>query len=166
MARALLRPAVEAHLLTAERERVVDQLPRHWVTRLPGVGAVVAGMVLLLTMPLVRQWWPACLAAGVLAGLAGFWLILRQELERFVVTNLRLLHLRGVVNQRVSAAELGRLPDVTVSRPLLGRLLGYGHLVLETDEGDAEFARVAFVPGVERHNLTLQTVLRRARGSG
>ena len=157
--------ALAAHLLTAEGERVVDHLPRHWVTRLPGVAAVVVGMVALLTMPLVRQWWPVCLAAGLAAGAAGFWLIHIQERDRFVVTNLRLLHLRGVVNQRVAGVPLGRLPDPAVTRPLLGRLLGYGHLVFDAHAaaGAAEFARVAFVPAVERHNLTLQTVLRRAR---
>ena len=145
MARALLRPAVEAHLLTAERERVVDQLPRHWVTRLPGVGAVVAGMVLLLTMPLVRQWWPACLAAGLLAGLAGFWLILRQELERFVVTNLRVFRVNGVIDQNFASMPLSRVLDIAMQRPFWGQIFGYAEFVFESAAQDQGLREIHFV---------------------
>jgi Bacterial PH domain len=158
----LLRPEVERHLLTAEKEFIVQQIHRHWVTRLPGVGLVLLGVVLLGSMPFIRAGWALGLMAGVVAGCVGFWRIHSENMDRFVVTNVRVFRVHGVLNQQMASVPLVRLLDITMTRTFWGQLLNYGHFVFETAAQDQGLKRIAFVPDIEKCDLMLQTVIQRA----
>lgn len=158
----LLHPDVERHLLKTEREFIIYQVERHWITRVPWVLLALAGMVVLISMPKWgRAWWLA-LALGVLAGLVAFWKIHVENMDRFVVTNLRVFRVNGVLNQKMASVPLARLLDITMARPFAGLLLDYGHFVFETAAQDQGLKKIAYVPHIIERDQTIQTVIQRA----
>lgn len=158
----LLHPEVERHLLTSEREFIVYQVQRHWITRVPGVLLVCLGMTLLLGMPFAGSGWWLGLLLGLAAGVVGFWKIHVENMDRFVVTNVRVFRVNGVLNQKMASVPLARLLDITMSRPALGQLLNYGHFVFETAAQDQGLKRIGYVGDIENRDLILQTVIQRA----
>jgi len=77
--------------------------------------------------------WPASLAGAALlvvaAGIAiaAVW---RWDRTHVVVTTQKLFVVHGVVRKRAAAVHLSRLGAVEVDQSLLGRLLGYGTVVV------------------------------------
>lgn len=51
--------------------------------------------------------------------------------ERIVITNKRVIKTEGILTRKVSTLPLGKVTDTAYRRTLLGRLLGYGDLVLD-----------------------------------
>ena len=52
--------------------------------------------------------------------------------HRVLVTNQRIIEISGVITRRVASMPLTKVTDMTYQRSILGRLLGYGDLVLES----------------------------------
>jgi Protein kinase domain/Bacterial PH domain len=69
-------------------------------------------------------------AGAALLGLTLGWRVLQWRARRFVVTTHRLIHLSGVLTARISSAPLVNVADLGYRRSLLGRLLGYGYVVV------------------------------------
>jgi uncharacterized membrane protein YdbT with pleckstrin-like domain len=86
--------------------------------------------------------WPASLAGAALlavaAGLATL-AVWRWDRTHVVVTAEKVFVVHGVVRRRAAAVRLARVGTVEVEQSLLGRLLGYGTVVL----GELEIACVA-----------------------
>jgi uncharacterized membrane protein YdbT with pleckstrin-like domain len=82
----------------------------------------------------------AVLAAMIL--LARAW---RASQDEFVVTDRRVLRAVGVVSREHEQAPIEKIQDITVSQGLLGRLLGYGDVSLETasERGTLLFPAIA-----------------------
>jgi hypothetical protein len=126
---------VRARMLRDEdvMEVVVDEVHHHWVVNLP-VALEVLAALLLVWVALVTSdrsaWLPLLLAAGVL--LHAVWKALGHFMDVFVITDLRVLRLTGVLSNNHASTPLTRILDITVERPFLGRLLGYGHFTFES----------------------------------
>jgi len=77
--------------------------------------------------------WPApvlgavLLAAAAAVALAAVW---RWDRTRLVVTTERLVLAEGILRRRESTVLLRGLHVIGLERPLLGRLLGYGTVVV------------------------------------
>jgi membrane protein YdbS with pleckstrin-like domain len=56
--------------------------------------------------------------------------------DRIVITNKRVIKVEGIVNRRISTIPLGKVTDTSYRRTWLGRILGYGELVLDTPGQD------------------------------
>ena len=56
----------------------------------------------------------------------------RAAADEFVITNRRVIRKVGLVSREIQQAPLDRIQDVTVDQGVFGRLLGYGHVMLET----------------------------------
>ena len=104
-------------------------------------GALVAGGV--------RVGWPLAvpgallLAAGALLALVAVW---RWDRTQVVLTTEKLFVVSGIVGRRAAAVRLARAGPVEVDQGLLGRLLGYGTVVV----GDLEIPHVADPRGLCR----------------
>src|SRR5688572_14703055 len=94
-----------------------------YATSLPAAGLLGTGMLLVVALVL-----------GVL--LLGRWVWWRNKV--YVVTNLRVLKLEGLVSKSHRDASLDKINDLVMSQSVLGRLLNYGDVqILTANESSA-----------------------------
>ncbi len=158
----LLRPEVKQHLLTADKEFIIDEVHRHWVTKVPGVALVLLGVAGACGMPFVGSGWGVLLLVALALAGAGFWKIHEQNMDVFVVTNMRVFRVHGVFNQKMATVPIARILDITVEKPFVGLMLNFGHFVFESAAQDQGLKRIEYVPNIARRDLLIQTVIQRA----
>ncbi|HET6296350.1 MAG TPA: PH domain-containing protein [Kribbella sp.] len=155
-------PKVRRHLISDEGEVVIDEVRHHWV-----VFAVPMLEVFLATALLVAMLWMSLTGAGVLLVIVlvllshAFWRFLTEHRDRFVVTNMRVMRIRGVFSQTVATTPIARILDITLQKPIVGRFLGYGHFVFESAAQDQGFREIRFVSRPDDRDLTIQRVIQR-----
>lgn len=160
---ALTDPQIGRHLLREEGEVVVDEVRHHWVVYLrPALQGVVA-LVLLAVVPFTPidlAWVPLVVAVGLVAH-AG-WRALSEHVDRFVITNMRVFRVHGVFSQQLSTMPLTRILDITVAKPLHGRLLGFGHFVFESAAQEQGLRDIRYVGRADERDLAIQRVVQRS----
>ncbi|MEH3033412.1 MAG: PH domain-containing protein [Aeromicrobium erythreum] len=72
------------------------------------------------------------LVAGLVLGGHAVYVVARESRDVFVITDMRVFRASGVFSVRIATMPITRILDITVEKPLLGRLLGYGHFVFES----------------------------------
>ncbi len=136
--------------LLAQNERIVFTTRRHWVSLLPVIlidmGIAIVIIALSVGGALIAPPLP-------LLGLVLFLLPLGHFLARFVtwrneqyiVTNRRVMEVRGVYKKHVSDSSLEKVNDVVMEQSVLGRLLDYGdvRIITGADIGVNVFRRIA-----------------------
>ena len=140
---------IERYLLPSERRVVAVR--RHWTRVAEPAATVLAGAVVLFwldaTLPTRLPGARDLLLAGWVALLARLtWRVLQWRHDWFVVTDRRLLLRRGVLTRRVAMMPLIKVTDMSYSRPLLGRVLGYGEIVIESAGRDQALRRIRHLP--------------------
>ena len=161
--RFLLDPQIGRHLLRDEGEVIVDEVRHHWAAysraMVEATGAV--GLLALSGVtPVDIAWLPILLAFG-LAGHAG-WLALSAHRDRFVITNMRVFRVHGVFSQSLATMPLSRILDITVVKPLHGRLIGFGHFVFESAAQDQGLRDIRYVARPDERDLSIQRVVQRS----
>jgi hypothetical protein len=156
-------PKIGTHLLREEGEVIVDEVPHHWVVYIvPMLECLVATglFYVFLLSPVDIAWLPLLLAFGVLAHAA--WKSLVEHMDRFVITNMRVFRVRGVLSQKLATMPLGRILDITVEKPFSGRILNYGHFVFESAAQEQGLREIRFVGRPYQRDLVIQRVVQRA----
>lgn len=156
-------PEIGKHLLREEGEVIVDEVMHHWVLFLkPALLAVLAlalvGAALLVDM---RVAWVLLIGGGGMLAWAAY-LALAVHMDRFVVTNMRVFRVKGVFSQSLATMPLTRILDITVNKPFVGRLMGYGHFVFESAAQAQGLREIHHVGRVDERDLTIQRVVQRA----
>lgn len=156
-------PKIGRHLLRDEGEVVVDEVRHHRVVYvLPGLEGVLAFALFVVglfsTVDLAWLPWLVGLAVAAHAG----WKALGHHMDRFVITNMRVFRVQGVLAQRMATMPLGRILDITVAKPLLGRLLGYGHFVFESAAQEQGLREIRYIGRPDERDLAIQRVVQRA----
>ena len=99
----------------------------------------------------------------VLVGLAlclhAAWVTVRERRECFVVTNMRVLRLHGVLSTHRATMPLSRILDINVDKPIHGRLLGFGHLTFESAAQDQGLREIRYVGRPDERDLKIQRVV-------
>ena len=90
-----------------------------------------------------------------------FWQFLTHHRDRFVVTNMRVMRIRGVFSQSIATTPIARVLDITLKKPSIGRILGYGHFVFESAAQDQGFREIRWVSRPDDRDLTIQRVIQR-----
>ena len=90
-----------------------------------------------------------------------FWRFLTEHRDRFVVTNMRVMRIRGVFSQRVATTPIARILDITLDKPWIGRMMGYGHFIFESAAQDQGFREIKYVSRPDERDLTIQRVIQR-----
>jgi uncharacterized membrane protein YdbT with pleckstrin-like domain len=156
-------PKIRRHLLRSEGEVIVDEVLKHWVVYVvPSLEAVLAlGLVVLgLFAPVDIAWLPWVVA--IIVGVHAWWRALTQYMDRFVITNMRVFRVRGVLAQKMATMPLGRILDITVEKPLTGRICGYGHFIFESAAQEQGLRDIRFVGRPTERDLAIQRVVARA----
>lgn len=105
------------------------------------------------------------LAVLAFVGASG-WLVYRVfewRLNEFVITNKRVIKVEGILARRVSTIPLGKITDTSYRRTILGRMLGYGDLVLDLPGQDK------FLPLLDKLSHpddVYKTIMQIAHGGG
>ncbi len=161
--RTLTEPDIGRHLLREEGEVIVDVVRKHWVVYLLPAAIALLGMLSLWTFlfsHLDLAWFPLALGLGLLGW--GGWKALAQSLDCFVITNMRVFRVKGVLARSLATMPLGRILDITVVKPLHGRLLGFGHFTFESAAQDQGLRDIRYVGRPDQRDLAIQRVVQRS----
>jgi hypothetical protein len=156
-------PRIGKHLLREEGEVIVDEVPHHWIVyTIPVLEALVGVgfLYLVLVASVGIAWLPLLIAGGFFAHAT--WKALVEHMDRFVITNMRVFRVRGVLSQRLATMPLGRILDITVEKPLSGRIFDYGHFVFESAAQEQGLREIRFVARPYQRDLTIQRVVQRS----
>ena len=173
--RTLRSPNIGRHLLRDEDEVIVDEVAHHWVAywfSLIEVGLAVVLFVVVAFGPATVSVFPLVLGAALL--LHAGWRFLVVSRDRFVITNIRVFRLQGVLSARKAIMPLSRILDITVVKPFVGRVLGYGHFTFESAAQEQGLRDIRCVPHPDERDRVIQQLVttsglrsgRRSAGSG
>jgi uncharacterized membrane protein YdbT with pleckstrin-like domain len=142
---------------------IVDEVRKHWVVYVVPTLGGVAGLLcvaLFVVAPVDIAWLPLVVAL-VLFAWSG-WRALAENMDRFVITNMRVFRVKGVLARSLATMPLGRILDITVVKPMTGRVLGYGHFTFESAAQDQGLRDIRFVGDPDRRDLAIQRVVQRS----
>jgi len=161
--RTLTDPDIGRHLLRDEGEVIVEIVRKHWVvyvmpTIIGYLGLVSLGVFLFSDLDLA--WFPLILGFGLL--LWAGWKALAANLDCFVITNMRVFRVKGVLARSLATMPLGRILDITVVKPLIGRVLGFGHFTFESAAQAQGLREIRYVGNPDARDLEIQRVVQRS----
>ncbi|WP_107705544.1 PH domain-containing protein [Nocardioides allogilvus] len=161
--RGIFDPNIRRHLLREEGEVIVDEVRHHGIVYLQPIAEAVVALALVVSVPFVDldlAWLPFALALAILAHAT--WRALSEHMDRFVITNMRVFRVHGVLSQQLATMPLSRILDITVKKPLHGRLLGFGHFVFESAAQEQGLRDIRFVGRPDDRDLAIQRVVQRS----
>ena len=138
-----------------ESERRVIRVRRHWaslVWELFEAVGLLAGLVMVSYLLPAGSWLPVNVLwyAGLIVLLRFTYQVLDWYVERIVVTDKRFLITTGVFDINVAMMPITKVTDLTFRRTLLGRMLGYGTLIVESAGQIQALSRIEYVPNPDR----------------
>nr|WP_275902071.1 PH domain-containing protein [Brevibacterium zhoupengii] len=83
-------------------------------------------------------------------------------MDRFVITNMRVFRIHGIFTQHKATMPMARILDISVHKPLMGRIFRYGHFVFESAAQDQGLRDIRYVGRPDERDLTIQTVIQRS----
>ena len=94
--------------------------------------------------------------------------MLGMRMDRFVVTNMRVFRVHGILSQHVATMPISRILDISVHTPIIGRIFNYGHFVFESAAQEQGLREIRYVGSPTQRGLTIQRVIQRSglRGGG
>lgn len=160
----LTEQEIDSHLLHDEGEEIVDLVRKHWIVYTwPLVLLVFAAalcVVAVAVVPIGAGWFFLLLAAAA-AGWA-LYVAAREHRDVFVVTSMRVFRASGVFTVKIATMPITRILDITVEKPVLGRIIGYGHFIFESAAQSQGLRRIAFIADPDARDLTIQRVVQRS----
>lgn len=161
--RTFADPQIDKYVLSEDGERLLDDVRRHWVAYwragLEGALGIVVFVIFLIS-PVEIGWLPFLLSIALAAHAA--WLALNEHMDRFVITDRKVFRVRGALAQKRAAMPIGRILDITVEKPILGRMLGYGHLVFESAAQEQGLREIRYVGDPDDRDITIQRAVQAA----
>jgi len=144
---------LERYLL--DGERIVVAMHQHWAKVAEPVASVLAALVVVtwLDTELPRGaglfadliWWAWFAVLG-----RTLWRLSNWRHDWFIATDKRLLLTYGMFTNKVAMMPLAKVTDMSYSRSLVGRVMGYGQFLMESAGQDQALRRVSYVPHPDR----------------
>jgi len=141
---------VARYLFPTERYR--GEWRKHWIHLINHilVGALATLALGYLTGFLAKQDMPSLsvIAVVVYALVMGWvaWSVADWYYDRFILTNKRVMVVRGLITRNVAMMPLLRVTDMKYEQSPLGRMLNYGTFVLESAGQDQALREVKHLP--------------------
>lgn len=76
-----------------------------------------------------------CVAISVVVLISGFMDYLRWTSEQYVVTDRRVIQVRGILNKRVIDSSLEKINDIELRQSVFGRMMNFGTVEILTASG-------------------------------
>ncbi|MEV4647198.1 PH domain-containing protein [Saccharopolyspora sp. NPDC049426] len=140
----------DEYLLDSERR--VIRVRRHWaslVWDLFEAAGLLVGLVLVsYLLPAGSSWLFQNILwyAGLVVLIRFTYQVLDWYVERIVVTDKRFLMTTGIFTTNVAMMPVTKVTDLTFHRSLMGRMLGYGTLIVESAGQIQALNRIEYVP--------------------
>jgi len=140
---------------------------RIWRPALAGVLILVAALLLLLNSEFRPIGWVAVILA-IAPFIEAVRIFLDWSNEQYIITNRRVMEVRGIINKHVRDSALEKVNDVELDQSVLGRLLGYGtvQIITGSDIGVNMFRRISSPVRFKRSMLNAKEQLQPAEWSG
>lgn len=126
-------------------EHIEAMLRQHVVVLASPIAVAFAGLVLAGMLAIHGVYW---LALIVVVGFLGY--LVRPGLDwwfhQYALTNRQLLTSVGIIARDVKALGYSQVTDSRLEVPILGRVLNYGHLVLDTAGQDPGLPVMRYIP--------------------
>jgi uncharacterized membrane protein YdbT with pleckstrin-like domain len=160
---AWLDPDVDQYLLHDQQEYVVLEVHKHWAaSAFAWARVVVAVPVAVSAFAYVGGVRWVLLLLGLALGGQALFRVVDEFRDRFVITNMRVFRVHGTLNTQRASVPLGRILDITVKKPLIGRILNYGHFVFESAAQVQGISVISFVADIDARDVVLQDTMQRA----
>ncbi len=93
-------------------------------------------------------WWvlAALLVVGVVVVIRLAGAVIAWEFERAVITSEKVMHIQGVLHRRIAATPLVKLSEMQVSQGVVGRMLGFGALLMDAPGGGTPLHGLRYLP--------------------
>jgi uncharacterized membrane protein YdbT with pleckstrin-like domain len=159
---------VEKHLIPGESVQYQTKL--HWVVMLGH--AVIAVLLGLLAIALPIAWaslgakrkgssvpgtvYMVALVCLLFGGALFLYGVLKRKATEMAVTNKRVIVKTGIAERRTTEILLSRIESVAVDEPALGRLLGYGKVIVRGTGGTPEVFEKIYHPLEFREHVQRQ----------
>ena len=155
-------PRTARHLISDQGEVVIDEVHKHWAALTVPVLELVGGLVLTLLMAAVPKFWWLPVLAGMGIACHAAWCILDRRRDRFVITNMRVFRIHGILSEQIATMPLSRILDISVYKPFVGRIFGFGHFVFESAAQEQGLRDIRYVGRPDQRDLAIQRVVQRS----
>jgi hypothetical protein len=121
-----------------------DFVRRIWRAALAGILILVVALIMMISPQFEAIAWIAFVIAAVPAfeviRISADWIN-----ERYIITNRRVMEIRGIINKHVRDSALEKVNDVDMTQSVIGRILGYGtvQIITGSDIGINMFRRIS-----------------------
>lgn len=121
-----------------------DFLKHVWRSIAAGVVILIVALIIMIRPELRLTGW-----AGIVVAIIPFAELVRLVLdwlnERYIITNRRVMEVRGTINKHVRDSALEKVNDVDLTQSIVGRMLGYGtvQIITGSDIGVNKFHRIS-----------------------
>jgi membrane protein YdbS with pleckstrin-like domain len=157
------RQNIEKHLLVDEGEVVIDEVAHHWVVYTFPILEFLLGLgflALAIFGPMDIGWlW---LILMILVWQHALYRSLIHHMDRFVITNMRVFRISGVITRKIATMPIARILDITVDQSVLGRIFGYGNFVFESAAQEQGLREIHYIGDPSGRDLTIQRVIQRS----
>ncbi|CAM4133379.1 PH domain-containing protein [Kibdelosporangium persicum] len=143
----------DEYLLDSERR--VIRVRRHWTVLAWDVfeAAALLAVAVMISYILPSSMWllqNVLWYAALIVLLRFAYLVIEWWVERIVVTDKRFMLTTGVFTTRVLMMPIGKVTDLTYERSWVGRIFGYGTMVVESAGQIQALNRINYLPKPEQ----------------
>jgi hypothetical protein len=141
---SLVMPAYLVVSAWLEGLRGSDFLRSIWRAALAGI-AILAFALLMLLIPAFKPTGWLAIVVAIVPAVELLRILLDWLNERYIITNRRVMEVRGTINKNMRDSALEKVNDVELNQSIVGRLLGYGtvQIITGSDIGVNEFRRIS-----------------------
>lgn len=157
-------PGASRYLLPGET--LLASTRRHPAVLVKPATVWLLGLVAASAVSILLAGWTPPPLAQVSSGVIAFAFTLHAAvrwagwfMDRYVITDERVLRQEGMISLRVSAVQLSPATDITFSRTLWGRLFNYGSLTIHHSGERGRPEKLTFLPRpIEHYRLMASLV--------
>jgi hypothetical protein len=141
---SLVMPAYLIVSAWLEGLRGEDFVRSIWRAALAGI-AILAFALLMMIVPSFKLTGWFAMVIAIVPAVELIRILLDWLNERYIITNRRVMEVRGTINKNVRDSALEKVNDVELNQSIVGRVLGYGtvQIITGSDIGVNEFRRIS-----------------------